>query len=203
MCVFIRVDLQIYELLAIFVNQTRESMKRFLLPSLMAVVIMAGSCGSTKEVAATEGEKVDVGYGTTDKDKLSYSVSSLKMDESEATVYSNMYDYLRGKVPGVYVGPDNSMSSVIVRGVSTLNGSTVPLVLVDGVEVNDLDAVSPYDVYSVSVLKDSSSSIYGVRGANGVILITTKAPQQQKEAAEAAKKKEKEERRAARRAGKK
>lgn len=169
----------------------------------MAVVIMAGSCGSTKEVAATEGEKVDVGYGTTDKDKLSYSVSSLKMDESEATVYSNMYDYLRGKVPGVYVGPDNSMSSVIVRGVSTLNGSTVPLVLVDGVEVNDLDAVSPYDVYSVSVLKDSSSSIYGVRGANGVILITTKGAQQQKEAAEAAKKKEKEERRAARRAGKK
>ena len=90
------------------------------------------------------------------------------------------------------------MSSVVVRGISTLNSSTVPLVIVDGVEVNDLDAVSPYDVYSVSVLKDASTSIYGVRGANGVILITTKGGQMQKEAEEAAKKKAKEEKRAAR-----
>ena len=189
-------NIQIIDNLCVDLNEL--SMKRYLFPALMAVAILAASCGSTGAAAGSEGEKVDVGYGTTDKDQLTYAVSSLKMDENEAVVYTNMYDYLRGKVPGVYVGPENTMSSVVVRGVSTLNGSTVPLVLVDGVEVNDLDAVSPYDVYSVSVLKDSSSSIYGVRGANGVILITTKGAQQQKEAAEAAKKKEKAERRAAR-----
>lgn len=172
-------------------------MKRFLIPALAALVLAAASCGSTGTVSAS-GEKVDVGYGSTEKDNLTYAVSQVKMEESESVVYSNMYDYLRGKVPGVYVGPENNMSSVIVRGVSTVNGSTAPLVMVDGMEVNDLDAVSPYDVYSVSVLKDSSSSIYGVRGANGVILITTQGAHQQQVAAEAARKKEKEEARAAR-----
>lgn len=159
---------------------------------------MAASCGSTRGTVDPGSDQVDVGYGTTDKDHLTYSVSSLKMEENEAGVYTNMYDYLRGKVPGVYVGPENSMSSIIVRGVSTVNGSTVPLVLLDGMEINDLDAVSPYDVYSVSVLKDSSSSIYGVRGANGVILITTKGAHQQQVEEEAAKKREKEAKRAAR-----
>ena len=172
-------------------------MKRILLPSLfLEVVLIAASCGSSQGTTAGS-EQVNVGYGTTDKDQLSYAVSSMKMDEDGGAVYTNMYDYLRGRVPGVYVGPENSMSSIIVRGIGTVNGSTVPLVLVDGTEVNDLDAVMPYDVYSVSVLKDSSSSIYGVRGANGVILITTKGAHEQHEAEEAAKRKEKEEKRAA------
>ena len=172
-------------------------MKRTFILSLAAAVLLAASCGSTGSTAGSS-EKVDVGYGTTDKDQLTYAVSQISSTENDAAVYSNMYDYLRGKVPGVYVGPENSMSSIVVRGIGTLNSSTVPLVLVDGVEVNDIDVVSPYDVYSVSVLKDASSSIYGVRGANGVILITTKGGQMQREAEEAAKKKAKEEKRAAR-----
>ena len=176
-------------------------MKRILISFLaVTVALSAVSCGSGKNLSeSTSGdEQVNVGYGTTDKDQLTYAVSSVKADPVETGVYNNMYDYLRGKVPGLYVGPENSMSSVVVRGISTLNSSTVPLVIVDGVEVNDLDAVSPYNVYSVSVLKDASTSIYGVRGANGVILITTKGGQMQKEAEEAAKKKAKEEKRAAR-----
>ena len=174
-------------------------MKRILIALLAVTVALSTlSCGSAKNSAESGTEMVNVGYGMTDKDNLTYAVSSLNPDEMETSSYTNMYNYLRGKVPGVYVGPENTMSSVVVRGVSTLNGSTVPLVLVDGVEVNDLDAVTPYDVYSVSVLKDASTSIYGVRGANGVILITTKGAHQQKEAEEAAKKKEKEEKRAAR-----
>ena len=173
-------------------------MNRFFFLSLAATLLVAVSCGSTGSTARSAGEQVDVGYGTTDKDNLTYAVSQMTATENDGAVYSNMYDYLRGKVPGVYVGPENSMSSIVVRGIGTLNSSTVPLVLVDGVEVNDIDVVSPYDVYSVSVLKDSSSSIYGVCGANGVILITTKGGQMQKEAAEAAKKKEKEAKRAER-----
>jgi TonB-dependent SusC/RagA subfamily outer membrane receptor len=173
-------------------------MKSILKPILfLAVVLTAISCGSTRGTSSGS-EQVDVGYGTTDKDQLTYAVSSMKMDEEGGAVYTNMYDYLRGRVPGVYVGPENTMSSIIVRGVGTVNGSTVPLVLVDGTEVNDLDVVMPYDVYSVSVLKDASSSIYGVRGANGVILITTKGAHQRQIDEEAAKKKEKEAKRAAR-----
>lgn len=184
--------------MTIFVKTTRKIMKRLLIISLAATAVLAvASCGSAKPVAESDGEKVDVGYGTTDKDQLTYAVSSLKVQEEEAVTYTNMYDYLRGKVPGVYVGPENSMSAVVVRGVGTLNSSTAPLVLLDGVEINDLGAVSPYDVYSVSVLKDASSSIYGVRGANGVILITTKGAHEQKVAEAEAKKKEKAEIRAA------
>lgn len=173
-------------------------MKRLLVLMCLGPFIVLSSCGPVNRSSSAADEQIDVGYGSVDKDKLSYSVSSLKMQEEEAVVYTNMYDYLRGKVPGVSVGPDNTMSSIVIRGVGTFNGSTIPLVLLDGVEISDLDAVSPYDVYSVSVLKDSSASIYGFKGANGVILITTKAGRQQKEAEEAAKKKEKEEKKAAR-----
>lgn len=174
-------------------------MKRLLPFLILPLAMLAASCGSSKNVAATaEGDPVDVGYGSVDKEKLSYSVSSMQMAEEESVVYTNMYDYLRGKVPGVYVGPENTMSSIVIRGVGTINGSTTPLVLLDGVEISDLDAVTPYDVHSVSVLKDSSAAIYGFKGANGVILITTKGAYQQKQAAEEAKKQEKEAQRAAR-----
>jgi TonB-dependent SusC/RagA subfamily outer membrane receptor len=105
-----------------------------------------------------------------------------------------MYEYLRGRVTGVYIGPDNSIR---IRGNNSINSSNEPLILLDGVEITDLGAVSPNDVYSVDVLKDASSSIYGMRGANGVILITTKGAHHAKEAAAEAKRQEKEARKAA------
>ena len=163
-------------------------------------VAMLCSCGASREVAGS-GEQVNVGYGSVDRDDLTYSVSQVSPDTNVDT-YSNMYDYLRGRVAGLEIGPGNTMSSVTIRGINSINSSTAPLVLVDGMEVNDLDAVNPHDVASVSVLKDASSSIYGVRGANGVILITTKMAQQQKDDAAAAKKKAREEKRAARAAKK-
>ena len=170
---------------------------------LFAVCVgMLCSCGSARDVSGSENEQVNVGYGTVSRDNLTYSVSQVSPD-NDIDVYSNMYDYLRGRIAGLDVGTDNNMNSVHIRGINSINSSTVPLVLVDGVEVNDLDAVNPHDVASVSVLKDSSASIYGVRGANGVILITTKMAKQAKDDAAAAKKKAREEKRAARSAKKK
>jgi TonB-dependent SusC/RagA subfamily outer membrane receptor len=113
--------------------------------------------------------KVNIGYGEADTRDLSYSVSSVKPQDNE--VYTNMYDYLRGKVAGVVVKADNT---IVIRGVTTMNSSTEPLILVDGVEITDLNLINPNDVYSVDILKDASASIYGLKGANGVILITTK-----------------------------
>jgi len=66
------------------------------------------------------------------------------------------------------------MKRIIIRGIGSINSSNDPLILVDGSEITDLSTINPNDVKSVDVLKDASSSIYGVRGANGVILITTK-----------------------------
>jgi TonB-dependent outer membrane receptor, SusC/RagA subfamily, signature region len=167
-------------------------MKRFLLNISIAAASLSIviSCGPTSRVydSNTPDDQVNIGYGQSDKDDLTYSVSSVKMSESEMMTYTNMFDYLRGRVPGVEVTPDNHIT---IRGKSSILSSTEPLIMVDGMEVESLDAVSPYDVYSVDVLKDSSSSIYGVRGANGVILITTKGAQQMRQAEIEAKKAEK------------
>ena len=140
---------------------------------LLLLFLLFTACGSTGNMAAdtTRDNQVNVGYGTADKDDVNYSVSSVKVSDKEIATYNNMYDYLRGRVPGVIVGPGNSIT---IRGINSINASTEPLILVDGVEVNDLSNINPMDVYSVNVLKDASSSIYGVRGGNGVILITTK-----------------------------
>ena len=91
--------------------------------------------------------------------------------DTQTKSYSDMYEYLQGRVPGLQVTPDKR---IIIRGIGSINSSTEPLILVDGAEVSDLSTINPHDVKTVDVLKDGSSSIYGVRGANGVILITTK-----------------------------
>ena len=119
---------------------------------------------------ASRGESVDVGYGTQDKDKLTTSVSNLKVKKTEAQTYSSVYDYLRGRVPGVMVTSDNR---IIIRGIGTNSDATDPLILVDGVETTDLSSINPADVKSVDVIKDGSSAIYGMRGSNGVIIINT------------------------------
>lgn len=132
----------------------------------------------TKKVVQTKDGQVNIGYGVADSKDVSYSVGSVKTDENER--YTTMFDYLRGKVSGVMVGPENS---IFIRGINSMQASTKPLILVDGVEITDIDhlnLVNPNDVYSVDVLKDAAASIYGVKGANGVILITTKNGQKTK-----------------------
>lgn len=142
-------------------------MKRILLP----LCILLGGCGTSVYIPRDNDTDVDVGYGTVKKSELTTSVSTVKVNDNEIQTYSNMYDYLRGKVPGLMVTPDNR---ILIRGVNSINSSNDPLILVDGMEVSNLSSVNPNDVRSVNVLKDASTSIYGVRGANGVILITTK-----------------------------
>lgn len=170
----------------------------FLAMGFLLVSLLLGSCGSSGRTVESPArdEQVNVGYGSTDKDNLTYSVASVKMEQQDAS-YTDMYEYLRGRVAGVTIGPDNSIR---IRGTNSINSSNEPLILLDGVEITDLGAVSPNDVYSVDVLKDASSSIYGVRGANGVIMITTKGAHHTKEAAAEAKRQEKAARKAARKA---
>ena len=140
----------------------------FLIPVLFALV----SCGTTTEIPK---KTVEIGYGETTQDKLTYAVSSLELNEAEKSSYSTIYDYLEGRVPGVQVIKTGTASAtVIIRGVNFSNSSTEPLFIVDGVTVTDISSLNPHDVKSVTVLKDASASIYGVRGANGVIVITTK-----------------------------
>ena len=142
-------------------------MKKIL--TLCFVTALLAGCGSSTRVY-TRGDSVDVGYGTQDRDKLTTSVSNLKVKKTDAQTYSSIYDYLRGRVPGVMVTSDNR---IIIRGIGTNSGNTDPLILVDGVETTDLSGINPSDVESVDVIKDGSSAIYGMQGANGVVIIKT------------------------------
>lgn len=125
-------------------------------------------------------EVVVVGYGTQKKESLTGSLHVIGGEELENITATSVENMLTGKVPGVYVSPGTSVGetgSIIIRGKSTINGSTDPLWVVDGVIVgSNAGTINADDIESMSVLKDAASTaIYGSQGANGVILITTKA----------------------------
>lgn len=122
-------------------------------------------------IKKNDDNRVQIGYGVADKKDLTFSVGTVKPDENE--FFRDIYEFLRGRVAGVQVvGKD-----IFIRGIGSFNASRTPLILVDGNEMEDISLINPQDIYSVDVLKDASASIYGVKGANGVILITTKTAQ--------------------------
>jgi TonB-dependent SusC/RagA subfamily outer membrane receptor len=92
-----------------------------------------------------------------------------RVDMKNAETYSDIYEYLRGKVPGVEIVG----TSIRIRGINT-TGNTDALIILDGMEVSDISDINPSDVKSVEVLKDAASTFYGMRGANGVVIIKTK-----------------------------
>lgn len=130
--------------------------------------------------AATLDEVVVVGYGTQKKSDVTGAITSVSGDALNETSESNALNALAGKVAGVQISVTNnspgSSPSILVRGRSSLNFSNEPLLVIDGIPLEgNLSDVNSADIASIEVLKDASSAaIYGARGANGVILITTK-----------------------------
>lgn len=117
------------------------------------------------------------------------------------TSYNTVFDLLRNE-PGVTVGTDSgngTMPRIIIRGISTNSDQTQPLFVVDGIITDNVTYLRPEDIYSVEVLKDGTSSIYGMQGQNGVIIFRTNAVVEAEKQAEAARKAERKAARAARR----
>ncbi len=125
-------------------------------------------------MAEADADSINVGYGYVRKNSMTTSVSRVPVKDNEVNVYNDMGEFLRGRVPGLTVIKSGESYRYIIRGLGTINSSTDPLFVVDGSVVSDISFLNPRDVSSVEVLKDASASIYGSRGANGVILITTK-----------------------------
>lgn len=133
-------------------------------------------------------EVVVVGYGTQKKANLTGAVSSVKFDDVASMPVANTMNMLQGRLPGVVLTGSGSQAGkdipeIRIRGIGTLSDYNDPMVLIDGVEssVSQMADVPANDIENVSVLKDAASaSIYGVRAANGVILITTKRGFEQK-----------------------
>ncbi|HRG21510.1 MAG TPA: TonB-dependent receptor [Saprospiraceae bacterium] len=130
-------------------------------------------------------EVVVVGYTTQKRSEISGSVASIKSKDLAERPILRVEQALQGKVAGVQVaqssGSPGSPLTVRIRGIGTINNSD-PLYIVDGVAVDGLDFLNPNDIENIDILKDAASSaIYGSRGANGVVLITTKKGSKEKQ----------------------
>ena len=141
--------------------------------------VKAGGDVTLQEDNALLNEVVVIGYGTQRKGDVTSAVASVKAEDFNAGKIGDAAELVKGKIAGLSVinssGDPKAGSSIRLRGITTLVGSLTPLILVDGIE-GDLNTVAPENIASIDVLKDASAAaIYGTRGANGVILITTKS----------------------------
>jgi TonB-dependent starch-binding outer membrane protein SusC len=141
-----------------------------------------------EEAAKALNEVVVIGYGVAKKSDLTGSVTAMKPDTKNKGVIVNAQDMMQGKMAGVNVnsssGAPGSGAQIRIRGGSSLSGSNDPLIVIDGMAMDNngvkglsnlLSMVNPADIESFNVLKDASATaIYGSRGSNGVIIITTK-----------------------------
>lgn len=135
-----------------------------------------------KEDSVFLEEAVAIGYGSQKKKEVTGSVASIKAEDFNAGVKTSPIGLLQGKVAGLNISrstsdPTSTGFNVQIRGFSTLDKGvgTSPLYIVDGVPVSNIDNISPDEIASMDVLKDgSAAAIYGTRGTNGVIIITTK-----------------------------
>lgn len=140
--------------------------------------LKAGAVITLKEDTEVMDEVVVIGYGTQRKGDVTSAIASVKAEDFTVGKVGDAADLIKGKVAGLSIakgsGDPNATSAIRLRGVISVNGSTTPLILIDGVE-GDLSTVAPENIEAIDVLKDASAAaIYGTRGANGVILITTK-----------------------------
>lgn len=137
----------------------------------------------------TLSEVVVVGYGTQEKKDVTGAISSIKLEEIEGVPFQSVDQVLQGRAAGVFFVQSSGMpgagASVRIRGGNSINGSNEPLYVIDGIPIsagvssssslNPLNTINPNDIASIEVLKDASATaIYGSRGGNGVVLITTR-----------------------------
>ncbi|MFC2116638.1 SusC/RagA family TonB-linked outer membrane protein, partial [Bacteroidota bacterium] len=166
--------------------QSDESVLVFSFVGYATQEIMAGNQTQIDVVMEFDIEALEevvvVGYGTQKKETVTGSIVSVKTKELIQTPVANISNSLAGRMPGLVTVqssgvPGEDMAKIRIRGIGTLNpgAESAPLILVDGVEQNTLNQIDPNEIESISVLKDASATaVYGVRGANGVILVTTR-----------------------------
>jgi len=157
------------------------------------ILVVSSVSYATKEVAVTAAksykitlddankalkEVVVVGYGTSSRRTLSSSITTVKPEDMNKGAIADVGQLLQGKVPGLNItasGDPNKPAAVVLRGASTINGSSTPFYVIDGIPGADITAVAPDDIASIDVLKDAAATaIYGNRASSGVIMVTTK-----------------------------
>ncbi len=163
--------------------------QKILVVSYAGLVTTEKSVGSDNSVvnfaleadAQSIEEVIVVGYGVQRKGSLTGAMTNIKSDKLKDITTPAVENMLNGKVPGVFVSPGSGQpgasGTIVIRGKTTVSGSTAPLWVVDGVIVgNSAGTLNPEDIDNMTVLKDAASTaIYGSQGSNGVIIVTTKS----------------------------
>ncbi|MDR0798404.1 MAG: TonB-dependent receptor [Dysgonamonadaceae bacterium] len=148
------------------------------------LVKVAPASGKLDVVLETDAHVLDevvaIGYGSMKRSDLTGAISSVKADQLQKTPAPGLDQALQGRAAGVTVisssGQPGAAAQVRIRGIGTVLSDSSPIYVVDGIITSDISFLSPNDIQSTEILKDASSSaIYGSRGANGVILVTTKS----------------------------
>ncbi len=125
-------------------------------------------------------EVVAIGYGTVKKEEVTSSISKVSREDfNQGAIASSPLQLVQGKIPGLAIqraySDPNSDVSIQLRGVSTVAGDNEPLIIIDGFPGGKLSTIAPEDIESIDILRDgSAAAIYGTRGTNGVIIVTTK-----------------------------
>lgn len=134
---------------------------------------------SLKATVTGLDEVVVIGYGTAKRADLTGSVGSVNTDVLQEVKVTNVEQALMGQIAGVQVRPNDGTpgqaAQIVIRGVGSISAGSDPLYVVDGFPVEDLQGLNPTDIENIDILKDASATaIYGSRGSNGVVIITTK-----------------------------
>lgn len=128
-------------------------------------------------IESPESVQMAVGYGYITKENATHAQSMITSDQVDFCSYSNIFDLISGRCPGVRINNVSNMpgaeQEVIIRGITSITLSNCALYVVDGVITQYIGDISPCDVKSINFLKDAAASIYGARGATGVVLIET------------------------------
>jgi len=114
------------------------------------------------------------GYGYIEEQDLTYAVSHLQQENNEFCNYTNIFDLIKGRFPGVTVSRGQVGGAVYIRGQTSINASNEALYVVDGGITSQIEWIHPCDIRSIDVIKDGMAAIYGARGSNGVVVIETK-----------------------------
>ena len=152
---------------------------------------MIAGCSATRGASSfrQDADKTDIttlktdeivsdGYTETSKYTSTSATSRATLTSQDRIAFNSTADYICSKVAGV----DRSANGgLIIRGISTIQSDTDPLVMIDGMEAFSVEEIRPSEIATIDVIKDGAAAIYGVRGANGVILITSIAAQHAKE----------------------
>ena len=162
--------------------QTRGGLRAVTLAGLALLLTTGCHPGARGAQQASTADLVPVGYGTRHRSDLTGAVSSVPIEENRPRNVVRVEELLEGRVAGVRVVRDaRGGISVQIRGVGSINGSTEPLYVIDGMPITSgppgsaLLGINPGDIARIEVLKDAASTaIYGSRAANGVVLITTR-----------------------------